>query len=210
MPPRQPGRTPISPAWSPTRRPGAQRPPTTATTAPTSWPRPTHRERPAQPARGQAPASPTTPRGNQTENKGTTYTWDSSGRLATETSGGTTVTYTYDALNRLIQRTKGSTTTRYSYCGYTTSPCAVLNSSSTMTAEITGGIGGVLVTIASSGHLYYSYPNLQGNYIVTTTYSGSQTRPVSYTPYRKGDHKDQRAKEPSIGWAQRGCFRRPR
>ena len=145
-----------------------------------------HRGRPAQPARESSTSYTYDTRGNQTENKGTTYTWDSSGRLASETSGSTTITYTYDALNRLIQRTKGSTTTRYSYCGYTTSPCAVLNSSNTVMAEMTTSVGGVLVTVApGSTDPKYSYPNLEGNYIVTHDRYGTESYKSTYTPFGK-------------------------
>ncbi len=106
--------------------------------------------------------------GSQTTNKGTTYTWTSSGQLASATSGGTTVTYAYDSLNRLIQRTKGSTVTRYSYCGFSTSPCAVLNSSNTVTQELVTVFGGALDTTVPDSHEgHFSFPNLQGDYMVT-------------------------------------------
>lgn len=120
--------------------------------------------------------------GNQTKNRGTTYAWSSSGQMATATSGGTTVTYTDDPVNRLLKRV-GSSTTRYAYCGYTTSPCAVLNSSGTVTQRLIGLPGGVTLTTQSSGNLW-SYPNLQGDYIATTNQTGVvQGSVVTYDPF---------------------------
>ncbi|HVX23635.1 MAG TPA: RHS repeat-associated core domain-containing protein [Acidimicrobiales bacterium] len=122
--------------------------------------------------------------GYQTENKGSTYTWTASGQLASASSGATTITYSYDAVDRLIQRTKGSTVTRYAYCGYTTSPCAILNSANTVVNEETQSIGGVLVTVhPGSSSMLFSYPNLKGDYIVTNDSSGSQYGWGTYTPY---------------------------
>lgn len=122
--------------------------------------------------------------GSQTQNKSQSYSWTSTGRLASVTTGTKDIHYTYDALGRVIERTDGSTTVRYAYCGYGTSPCAVLNGSKDVVTESVELPGNVLYTTApDSGRGNYSLPNLHGNYVITMGYDGQVGGRATYTPY---------------------------
>lgn len=124
-------------------------------------------------------------RGNQALDGTDTYTWDSADRLRTIATAGTTITYTRDALDRLTQRTQNSTTTRYTYNGYSDSPAAVLNGFNTLIQQFHNLPGGVLVTINQTGLTKtWSYPDLKGNYTVTTDNSGNPTTTrIQYGPW---------------------------
>jgi RHS repeat-associated protein len=120
--------------------------------------------------------------GNQTADGPMTYTWDASGRLATATSGTTTVMYSYDALDRVISQTQGTSTASFAYCGYTSSPCATLTATHAVAQGLVPLPGGVLLTTAAGGNLW-SYPNLTGNLIGTMDATGTWSGQVAYTPY---------------------------
>lgn len=125
-------------------------------------------------------------RGNQTLDGNDTYTWDSANRLRTIATTGTTITYTRDALDRLTQRTQNSTTTRHTYNGYSDSPAGVLNASNTLIEQFHTLPGGVLVTINQTGLTKtWSYPDLKGNYSVTTDNTGTPTTTtrIQYGPW---------------------------
>ncbi len=62
--------------------------------------------------------------GDQQKDGANTYTWDSSGRVATIKSRNPKETYTYDAVNRVTRKVVGKGTYGYTYCGFTTSPVA--------------------------------------------------------------------------------------
>jgi RHS repeat-associated protein len=121
--------------------------------------------------------------GNQTADAGTTYTWDASDRLASATSVGTTDSYTYDALNRVLTKTTGTTPSGYAYCGFTDSPCAVLNANNTVSEDLATLPGGVLLTLGAVGGPLWSEPDLQGNYIATLDIAGSAHTTNTYTPF---------------------------
>ncbi len=122
--------------------------------------------------------------GNQTNDHGTTLTWDAADRLtATTTPTGVTTTYSYDAVDRVIARTTGSTTTRYAYAGFTDSPAAILNGTGAVIQQLLGLPGGLLVTTQATGSIW-SYPDLHGNYTVTTNNTGvRQGSPATYDPW---------------------------
>jgi RHS repeat-associated protein len=123
--------------------------------------------------------------GDQTEDNGTTYTWDASNRVLTSTtSGGVTTDNTYDAVDRLVQSSPSTgSTARYSYAGYSDAPAAILNSSNAVIDQIVSLPGGVQVTIASAGNTW-SYSNLHGDITFTTAASGTVTDgPLTYDPW---------------------------
>ncbi len=124
-------------------------------------------------------------RGNQTLDRADTYTWDSADRLRTIATAGTTITYTRDALDRLTRRTQNSTITGYTYNGYGDSPAGVLSASNTLIQQFHTLPGGVLVTINQTGLTKtWSYPDLNGNYTVTTDNTGTPTTTrIQYGPW---------------------------
>jgi RHS repeat-associated protein len=123
-------------------------------------------------------------RGDQTTDNGTTYTWDSADRAATASTGGITTTSTYDAVNRLIQSAPSTgNAVRYAYSGFTDAPAAVLNINGATLQRLIGLVGGVTVTLQTSGNTW-SYPNLQGDTTITTNDVGGVTAgPVTYDPW---------------------------
>jgi RHS repeat-associated protein len=126
-------------------------------------------------------------RGDQTDDNGTTYTWDASDRVATATTpAGQTTTSTYDALNRLIQSTStgsGGSTVRYSYAGYTDTPVAILDGSSNILQQLVPLPGGVTVTLQYNDNIW-SYTNLQGDTTATASNTGSRSSgPFTYDPW---------------------------
>jgi RHS repeat-associated protein len=123
--------------------------------------------------------------GDQTDDNGTTYTWDASDRVATATTpSGQTITSTYDAVNRLIQSASSTgSTVRYSYAGYTDAPAAVLDTSNNILQQLVALPGGVTVTLQASGNTW-SYTNLQGDTTATASQAGTLTAgPVTYDPW---------------------------
>jgi len=123
--------------------------------------------------------------GDQTNDNGTTYTWDASDRVATVTTpGGETIASTYDALNRLIASTNNNgSTALYSYAGYSDTPVAVLNTSDDVVQSIIPLPGGVTDIVQSSGDAW-DYTNLQGDTTAATNSSGTLTSgPVTYNPW---------------------------
>ncbi|MGI5185565.1 RHS repeat-associated core domain-containing protein [Dactylosporangium sp. CA-152071] len=122
--------------------------------------------------------------GNQTNNHGTTLTWDAADRLATVTpSGGGTTGYSYDALDRVASHTAGGTTVRYAYAAFGDSPVATLDGAGTVLQQLIMLPGGVLVTVQSSGEVW-SYPDLRGNVTVTANNTGVRLNtPVTYDPW---------------------------
>jgi RHS repeat-associated protein len=127
------------------------------------------------------------PQGNQTNDGGTTLTWDSANRLATTTNpAGTLTAYTYDPLDRVIQQQDGTTTTRYSYPGMTTALVAILDTNNNLIDSIVSLPGGVTVTVPAVGlaSSTWSYTNLQGDTTLTATDTGApQGNPVVYDPW---------------------------
>jgi RHS repeat-associated protein len=124
------------------------------------------------------------PHGNQTNDHGTTLTWDGADRLtsATPPSGGTT-SYSYDALDRVVSHTAGGSTVRYAYAGYSDSPVATLDSSNNVLQRLVSLPGGVVATIQTSGNVW-SYPDLHGNMTVTMNNTGTRLNgPVTYDPW---------------------------
>lgn len=122
--------------------------------------------------------------GNQTNDNGTTITWDATDRLASASpSGAGTTTYTYDALDRAVSHTTGGTTVRYAFSGFSDSPVATLDSAGNVLQQIVPLPGGALATVQSSGTIW-SYQDLHGNVTVTTDNSGSHlNNPVAYDPW---------------------------
>ena len=123
--------------------------------------------------------------GDQTNDNGTTYTWDASDRVATATTpGGTEITSTYDALNRLIESSaSGGSTALYSYGGYSDTPVAVLNTSNDVVQSIIPLPGGATDIVQSSGNVW-DYSNLQGDTTATSNNGGTLTSgPVTYNPW---------------------------
>jgi RHS repeat-associated protein len=121
--------------------------------------------------------------GNQTMDNATTLTYDSADRLASTTISGSTTTYTFDAVDRVIARTTGASTTHYAYEGFTDSPAATLTSTNTVVQQFIGLPGGVMVNVQTSGNIW-SYPDLHGNYTVTTNNTGAtQGNPATYDPW---------------------------
>jgi RHS repeat-associated protein len=123
--------------------------------------------------------------GDQTNDNGTTYTWDASDRAATATTpGGTTITSTYDPVDRLIQSAQsGGSTVRYSYAGYTSNPAAILNTSNGILQQIIPLPGGATAILQSSGTTW-SYTNMQGDTVITASNTGTLTSgPVTYNPW---------------------------
>jgi RHS repeat-associated protein len=122
--------------------------------------------------------------GNQTTDGGTKLTWDAADRLASATTAsGSTTSYAYDAVNRVTTRQTGSAATGYWYAGYTDSPAGTLNANGNITAAFIGLPCGVSVTVQPSGNTW-SYPDLHGNYTVTTNNSGTrQGNPAAYDPW---------------------------
>jgi RHS repeat-associated protein len=122
--------------------------------------------------------------GNQTNDHGTTLTWDATDRLTSAIpSGGGTTSYSYDALDRVISHTAAGNTVRYAYAAYSDTPVAILNSSNNVMQQLVTLPGGVLATIQASGNVW-SYPDLRGNITVTTNNTGVRLNlPVSYDPW---------------------------
>ena len=122
--------------------------------------------------------------GDQTNDNGTTYTWDSADRpLTATTPAGTTSTGTYDAVDRLIQASTTGSTTRYCYAGYSDDPAAILNASNSVVQQIVPLPGGVTAILQSSGATW-SYANLQGDTTITASNAGTVTSgPVTYDPW---------------------------
>lgn len=117
--------------------------------------------------------------GNQTNDSGTTLTWDATDRLTG--AGGTT--YTYDALDRVVSHTASATTVKYDYDGYSDSPVAVLNSSGAVLQQLISLPGGVIATAQTGGNVW-SLPDLHGNVTVTTNSTGGRINgPVTYDPW---------------------------
>jgi YD repeat-containing protein len=130
--------------------------------------------------------------GNQTNDHGTTLTWDGADRLtsATPSAGGTT-SYSYDAVDRVVSHTAGGSTVRYAYAAYGDTPVAVLDSSNNIMQQLVSLPGGALATIQTSGTVW-SYPDLHGNVTVTTNNTGGRlNNPVTYDP---GDNPPRAAK----------------
>jgi len=125
--------------------------------------------------------------GNNTNDGGTTVTWDSANRLASTTnSSGTTTTYTYDPVDRVVEQQDGTTTTEYSYSGMTTVAAAILNSSGNLVDSLVPLPGGVTVTVPAAGltSSVWSYSNMQGDTTLTCTNSGApQGGPLAYDPW---------------------------
>jgi len=123
-------------------------------------------------------------RGDQIDDNGTTYTWDSSDRVATANTGATTVTSAYDAVDRLVQSSSSTgSIVRYSYVGYSDAPAAVLDTSDNVLQQLVPLPGGVSVTLQSSGNVW-SYTNLQGDTTITASSTGTLTAgPVTYDPW---------------------------
>jgi len=122
--------------------------------------------------------------GNQTNDHGTTLTWDGADRLTSATpSGGGTTNYSYDALDRVVSHTAGGSTVRYAYAGYADTPVATLDSSNNIMQRLVSLPGGVLATIQISGNVW-SYPDLHGNMTVTMNNTGNRLNgPVTYDPW---------------------------
>jgi RHS repeat-associated protein len=124
-------------------------------------------------------------RGDQTNDNGTTYTWDAADRVATATTpGGTQVTSTYDPVDRLIESSAstGGLVHYYIYAGYTTAPAAVLDSNGVQQSIIPLA-GGVTATLQLSGNAW-SYANLQGDTTATASNTGALTSgPVTYNSW---------------------------
>ncbi|WP_344617325.1 RHS repeat-associated core domain-containing protein [Dactylosporangium salmoneum] len=117
--------------------------------------------------------------GNQTNDHGTTLTWDAADRMTAAGGSG----YTYDALDRVIAHTAGGTTVRYAYAGFTDRSAATLDASNTVVQQLVALPGGVTVTVQSSGNVW-SYPDLHGHVTATASTSGVRvTGPVSYDPW---------------------------
>jgi len=131
-------------------------------------------------------------RGDQTEDAGTTLTWDVSDRLTTAATTADQTSYTYDPLNRVTTQTDTPTSgnpaaTTYFYAGYTTTPAGTLTNGTIADQYVTLP-GGVLVTIPTTGGLTdnstWSYPDLHGDYTTTTKDAGTQTgTTTSYDPW---------------------------
>ncbi|MFD0520949.1 RHS repeat-associated core domain-containing protein [Paractinoplanes durhamensis] len=121
--------------------------------------------------------------GNQLNDAGTTLTWDAADRLATTTASGATTGYTYDALDRVIGHATSTTTVHYAFGGYSDAPVAVLSASNAVLQKLVNLPGGVLLTAQAAGNVW-SYPDLHGNYTVTTDNAGArQTGPITYDPW---------------------------
>jgi RHS repeat-associated protein len=122
--------------------------------------------------------------GDQTDDNGTSYTWDSSDRPVTATTPGGTTTSTYDAVSRLIQSSSSTgSTARYAYAGYSDTPVAVLDTSNNILQQLVSLPGGVTVTLQPAGSIW-SYVNLQGDVAATASAAGSRTAgPFTYDPW---------------------------
>jgi RHS repeat-associated protein len=127
------------------------------------------------------------PDGNQTNDGGTTLTWDSANRLATTTNAsGAVTTYTYDPLDRVIQQQDGTTTVQYSYASMTTAAAAILDTNSNLIDGLVSLPAGVTVTVPTGGlgASIWSHTNLQGDTTLTATDTGTpQGNPIVYDPW---------------------------
>ncbi|MFF7474607.1 RHS repeat-associated core domain-containing protein [Streptomyces sp. NPDC008092] len=122
--------------------------------------------------------------GNQTEDHGTTLTWDAANRLAAATPvSGTATEYTYDAVDRVVSHTAGRTVTGYAYNGYDDSAAAALDGNGNVVQQFVALPGGVMATIQTSGTLW-SYPDLHDNITVVTDNTGTSLNdPIAYDPW---------------------------
>jgi RHS repeat-associated protein len=123
--------------------------------------------------------------GDQQKDGANTYTWDSSGRVATIKSASSKEKYTYDALNRVIQKVVGKTTDEYTYCGFTASPCGTLSGSGAPVSGYVSLLGGVVLTViaGSSSSDTWSLPDIHGDFLMTTSSTGVASGLDNYTPY---------------------------
>ncbi len=124
-------------------------------------------------------------RGNQTSNPGTAYDWDAADRLASATGNDMTAIYTRDALDRLVARNNTSDTVRYAYAGFTDTPAAILNTTNAVVERHLAWPGGVRTTTTpASGNTTWSFPDMAGNIVTTTTNSGTRSSgPATYDPW---------------------------
>ncbi len=123
--------------------------------------------------------------GNQLKDGPNTYTWDSSGRVATVNSASGKETYTFDALDRLIKKVVGTTKVRYAYCGLASSPCGTISTTGAVVSGYVTLLGGVMLTVvAGSGSSdEWSLPDVHGDFMMTTSQAGTPSGLATYTPY---------------------------
>ncbi|WP_354570324.1 PKD domain-containing protein [Glaciihabitans sp. UYNi722] len=130
--------------------------------------------------------------GNTTVLGDQTMTYDASDRhlsSITTGAGGATITYQRDVTDRIVSMTTtaGGTTTavRYSFSGGGDSPDWTLSPTGSVLEHTLALPGGVVVSIQAGGATWvWSYPNIHGDVIVTSTGGGTRTGTVNrYDPF---------------------------
>ncbi len=123
--------------------------------------------------------------GNTTAEGATSYTWDSSDRLASMSTGSTSVSYLRDPLDRLTGRVEGSSTTRYGYSGFGDAIAAVYDENYQRVEDVVVLPGGVSVTVPTGGDdPSLALPDLFGHTLVVTNQVGeAQGGLVRYDPW---------------------------
>jgi len=121
--------------------------------------------------------------GSTTQLGATTLGWNASNQnTSIAAADAPSITYALDPLNRTLTRTEAATSQGYVYCGYGTAACATM-AGGAIAQEFYSLPGGVLLTAQSAGDVW-SYPNIEGDMIVTANSSGSRTSgPFAYTPF---------------------------
>lgn len=123
--------------------------------------------------------------GNQTDDGQIGLTWDDFGRVtSTVTGGGRTTRYSYDPLNRVAERHADGVWLDLVYGGHSDVPVATFNGEwGLVIHQFVPLPGGVLLT-HGDGRNAWSYPDMQGNYILTTGWSGEPDGdPTVYDPW---------------------------
>jgi RHS repeat-associated protein len=142
--------------------------------------------------------------GNTTTIFGETHAYDGADRHMSTAKGSTTVTYLRDATDRIVQRSvNGTISARYTSSGGGDAPDGTLDASSAVTEVDLALPGGASLTTRSAGNVW-SYSNLHGDVVATTTQAGTKLgTTVSYDPYGSivsGSVPDNSAGSMDYGW----------
>lgn len=125
-------------------------------------------------------------RGNQTKDGALSMTWDASNRLATSTSSTGAVTqYQYDPLDRVARQFSPAGNEEFVYAGYSDVPAATFDDDSeTVGTRFIALPAGVTLSLGGNRVDTWSYPDLDGNVIVTAGPSGARlSGPTVYDPW---------------------------
>ncbi|CAM9573866.1 unnamed protein product, partial [Phaeothamnion confervicola] len=121
--------------------------------------------------------------GNTTLIAGESLGYDGADRHTVTSNGSSVVTYLRDATDRIVGRTGNDGTTRYTFSAFGDSPSAVLDGSNNLVQTTISLVGGVIVTVQTSGNVW-SYPNLQGSIAAVANNSGAkQGSTYFYDPF---------------------------